>query len=327
MNLRKIKHMLYLKKELRLANIEHFFSHKKNVKIRIVSTTKWAYKCGEDVLILRELKKQGFDVKIVCYETEKVDKEAIYLIKSIWGYQDNPKKFNDFLKALEKDKVRTINPVRIMKKNIDKEEQYNLFMSYDIPHINSVFISKDKDFLMNVKKCLKKTFVGKIVVVKPSISASGNNTYVLNGTSKNNITLTELEEKFSFFTKKNKLIMQEFIPDVKDGEVSVIALNGKIAYGVRRYPSVFTQNDTVELLKNLDEEIISISKNVLSIPELRKAFYARIDLIKKDNSYLVMEIEYTDPQLFLNVGCSKEETKEHIKLYCEELIKYIEKDS
>ena len=121
--------------------------------------------------------------------------------------------------------------------------------------------------------------------------------------------------------------MQEFIPDVKDGEVSVIALNGKIAYGVRRYPSVFTQNDTVELLKNLDEEIISISKNVLSIPELKKAFYARIDLIKKDNSYLVMEIEYTDPQLFLNVGCSKEETKEHIKLYCKELIKYIEKDS
>ena len=40
-----------------------------------------------------------------------------------------------------------------------------------------------------------------------------------------------------------------------------------------------------------------------------------------------MEIEYTDPQLFLNVGCSKEEAKEHIKLYCKELIKYIEKDS
>ena len=70
MNLRKIKHMLYLKKELGLANIEHFFSHKKNVKIRIVSTTKWAYKCGEDVLILRELKKdpnenKGFFSKFI----------------------------------------------------------------------------------------------------------------------------------------------------------------------------------------------------------------------------------------------------------------------
>lgn len=327
MNLRKIKHTLYLKKEVGLANVEYFFSHKKDIKIRIVSTAKWAYKCGEDVLILRELKRQGFDVKIVCYETEEIDKKAIYLIKSIWGYQDSPKKFNNFLKTLEKDKVRTINPVRIMKRNIDKEEQYNLFMNYDIPHINSVFICKDESFLTNVKKCLKKTFAGKIVVVKPSISASGNNTYVLNGTNKNNITLPELEEKFNFLTKKNKLIIQEFIPDVKNGEVSVIVLNGKITYGVKRYPSVFTKNDTVTLLRNLDEEIISITKKVLNIPELRKAFYARIDLIKKDNSYLVMEIEYTDPQLFLNVGCSKEETREHIKLYCEELIKYIKKDS
>lgn len=327
MNFRKIKHDIYLKKEVVLGNIEYLFSQKKPQKIRIVSTEKWAYKCGEDVLILRELKRNGYDTKIVCYESEVVNPDNIYLIKSIWGYQNNQKKFKKFLNDIEISKAKIINPARIIKKNINKEEQYKLFVDYNIPHINSVFISKDKDFLMNIKKTLKKNFTGKIVVVKPSISASGNNTYILNGTDINNIKLNELEEKFNFLKAKNKLIIQDYIPEVKDGEISVICLNGQVIYAVKRYPSIFTKKNSVTLLDNIDKKIMEITKNILVIPELKKAFYSRIDLIKKDEDYLVMEIEYTDPQLFLNVGCSKQKVKEHVRRYVDELTKYLEKNN
>lgn len=326
MNFRKIKHDIYLKKEVILGNIDYLFSQKKSQKIRIVSSKKWAYKCGEDVLILRELKKKGYNAKIICYEEEIVNPENVYLIKSIWGYQDNQKRFKKFLSNIENNKTTIINPTAIIKNNINKEEQYRLFINYSIPHINSVFINKDKDFLANIKKTLKKNFTGKIVVVKPSISASGNNTYVLNGTDVNNIKLNELEEKFSFLKGKNKLIIQEYIPEVKDGEVSVICLNGQIIYAVKRYPCVFTKKNTITLLDNIDKKIVEITINILNIPELKKAFYARIDLIRREDFYLVMEIEYTDPQLFLNIGCSKQKVKEHVSRYIDELTKYLEKN-
>lgn len=325
MNVRRIKHNLYLKKEQLVGMVAYFFSPKKKIKIRIVSSKKWAYKVSEDILILNELRKRGIETKIVPYEDLEVEKEAIYLIKSIWGYQDNPKEFRIFLNRLELKKAIVINNLKIIQNNINKEEQYKLFLNYDIPHINSAFIAKDKDFLANVKKCLKQNFTGKIVVVKPSISASGNNTYILNGTNERSIELKDLETKFTFLNKKNKLIIQDFIPEVKDGEVSVICLNGKISYAVRRYPSVFTKENNIELIDSIDEKIKEITQSILNIKELKNAFYARIDFIKNDNSYIVMELEYTDPQLFLNVGCSKKETMKHVNNYCDELIAYLKK--
>ena len=84
-----------------------------------------------------------------------------------------------------------------------------------------------------------------------------------------------------------------------------------------------TKENNIELIDSIDEKIKEITQSILNIKELKNAFYARIDFIKNDNSYIVMELEYTDPQLFLNVGCSKKVTMKHVNNYCDELIAYL----
>jgi len=325
MNIKKLKHKIYLEKELIHSSIQYLFSKKRKMKIRIISSRKWKNKCGEDVLICSYLRKLGIDTKIIAFEDMQVCPDAFYVIKSIWGYQEKQELFSKYLKLLEVNKIKVINPLDIIRNNIDKEKQYQLFLKYDIPHIKSFFLENNSSLTENIKRLLEEEFYGKKVVVKPSISASGNHTFILNGNGKNSIKIEDIEKHFHFLDGDNKLILQEYIEGVKDGELSVIYFNKKFSHAIKRYPMVFTEKNSMKQSKQVDTKVMILCDKIVNIPELKKAFCARFDFVKNGLDDYIMEIEYTDPQLFLNIGCSKDTTRINVRRYCLELVNYIEK--
>ena len=49
----------------------------------------------------------------------------------------------------------------------------------------------------------------------------------------------------------------------------------------------------------MDKKIIDNVKKVISIDEYKEAVFMRVDFVKDDNDYKVMEVELVDPNLFI----------------------------
>ncbi|MEG0794678.1 MAG: hypothetical protein RSG95_02650, partial [Bacilli bacterium] len=134
--IRNIKFML-----LKLNNMIVVLTHKKNFNksVAIVSCNKWVLKVKEDWLLKNALNKLNVNVDIISWEDESLDykKYDALIIRSIWGYQDNSIKFNNWLDSLLKNNIKVFNDVSIVKPNLNKYEQFKLLKKYNIPCINT----------------------------------------------------------------------------------------------------------------------------------------------------------------------------------------------
>ena len=164
--------------------------------------------------------------------------------------------------------------------NIDKKKQYQILKENDISTIDTIFLDNIKEYKYN----------GEKIVIKPAISASGDNTFIINN-------VNDLEN----IKNLNNIMIQPFIDGVNDGEVSVIVIDKKIKYGIKRFPGVFTKYKKEEYISinDLIKEIINTVNNIILIKEYKEAVFMRIDFILDNNCYKVMEVELVDPNLFI----------------------------
>lgn len=292
-----------------------------NKKVAIVSCDKWVGKVKEDELLKFELNKLLVDVDIISWQDNTVDysKYDAIIIRSLWGYQDYIEEFVDYLDKLKKEKVKVFNSVEILKDNLNKYEQFKILGKYDIPHIETFFLKKDE--LDKVKDINKEH---KDLVVKPIISGSGNNTFIISDTiEKNNIKVAEVTDRFSNVLNEvnNYLMVQPFVKEIDDGEISVVLIDNKVSHIVVRNTSVFNNKGSISVvgLDAMDDKMKSIVDRCSNINEYKSALYMRVDLVKIDDDYKVMELELVEPQLFLGFRKTKKQLVDFAKAIKEKI--------
>lgn len=292
-----------------------------NKKVAIVSCDKWVGKVKEDELLKFELNKLLVDVDIISWQDNTVDysKYDAIIIRSLWGYQDYIEEFVDYLDKLKKEKVKVFNSVEILKDNLNKYEQFKILDKYDIPHIETFFLKKDE--LDKVKDINKEH---KDLVVKPIISGSGNNTFIISDTiEKNNIKVAEVTDRFSNVLNEvnNYLMVQPFVNEIDDGEISVVLIDNKVSHIVVRNTSVFNNKGSISVvgLDAMDDKMKSIVDRCSNINEYKSALYMRVDLVKIDDDYKVMELELVEPQLFLGFRKTKKQLVDFAKAIKEKI--------
>ncbi len=269
--------------------------------IYIASLKKYVGKVQEDILTCEHLMSVRGDVKIKdFYEIETIaTKDDIIMLKSIWGYHENPNKFITTLKKLEKNKVKLINDYKYVYWNIDKYKYLQelayigVVPTYLLPPNKMNSIGDIHIFIDDI--CRKNFFPA--VVVKPAISASGflTNKYRF---KKNN---TEILKKI-YENKEIKFIIQPYRPSISRGEISLVILNGNQCYGIHRFPGILKDKKEPLILpiesvpdniKDMGEQVfIFFKKRFHEIPSI-----CRIDFVKYQNKYEIIEVELIDPSL------------------------------
>lgn len=288
--------------KVNLYSLFKYSNKKKNVAI--LSSKKWQNKVTDDILLKQELIKNNLNATIIAWdEGNDYSKYDLAIIRSIWGYEEDVKRFEEFLDTLTKNNVTILNNVSIMQNNYYKEKQFELLDKYDIPHIKTAFIPENsKDIAAIVKENMENE-----MIIKPSISASGKNTYLLNSNSerKNTISLSEVNSKYKEINKTTSLMLQPFIKEIDDGEISLIYIDGKFSHAIKRFPSIFNDTKGVSYLADVPKKLLDLGDKVLEIKEYQGALYERIDVVKKDNEYIVMELELVEPALFIKEVSNK----------------------
>lgn len=301
-------------------------SNSYNKLVAIVSCDKWKNKSLEDLYLKHSLNKQNCKVDIISWEDKTIDysKYDLIIIRSIWGFQENKTKFENWLNMLETQKIKVLNPINVIKNNYDKEIQFDILNKYNIETIKTFFLPINKNIksrILDLKT--NNDLENNLIVLKPTISEGSKDVYLVGDNRyefNNIIDINEVYNKYK--NNKSKLMVQPFMKEIFDGEYSICCINNKITHGIIKYKNAFTKTNMIKYIPadKIDHKIIEIVNNILNIKEYKDNLFLRIDFVKQEKKFLVMEVELLDPNLFLEFIADRKKRKEILNFFAEQII-------
>jgi len=274
------------------------------MKIAILTCSEMPDMLPYDLEVIELLKEKGVETEVLIWdeilEKDSLNNFDLVLVRTIWDYYKKVDKFMKFLNLLEESRVRVLNPIDIVRWNMDKKYLQELQNEgFDI--IPTIFNFGDPgSFDEAVDRGWKK------MILKPMISAGSYHTFVLEEGER--LLFDELLDKHY---KNRPFMLQEFIPEISEGEISTITLtnpdNAEVedfSYSVTKVPKkgdyrvqfnfggVYSVGDVNPKIKSISERITSRFGNSL--------LYQRLDGLWRDGKFLIMEIELIEPDIYLN---------------------------
>lgn len=219
----------------------------------------------------------------------------ILIIRSIWDYHLHPVEFVQWLTYLEENKIRTLNPVRILQRNHHKFYLRDLEQQ-GIRIIPTLFITHTADLKLP----------GGIIrdwqraVIKPAISASGYMTRVFSFAE-----ISDVEGDFKNAAAQRDMLVQQFIPAVQEvGELSMIFFNRIYSHAILKKPEagefrVQEEYGGKSTPFHPQQAIIDVGNKILTLFD-QELLYARVDGLVIEGEFILMEVELIEPDLFLD---------------------------
>lgn len=263
------------------------------MKVAIVSSLEHCNKISEDKGLKSALQKYGIESDIVAWESKDTE-WTIYdaaILRSAWGYHKKYDEFIQWMDHLDTCGVRLINSTNMVRWNIHKDLQLDTLRTLGIPVI-PYSITNSADINIAI---LKKQFNTNKIVLKPTVSASGTDTYILGDSlSRNTIVPADIATIF----KNRQIIAQPYLENIIYGEYALVYIGGQFSHAVIRFPGIFAQKQSSVYIEKLTvpAKILGLAENCAR--KMNQHFgstpaYARYDIVDG----IIMEVELAEPDL------------------------------
>lgn len=243
-----------------------------------------------DALVARGAIVQAVPWDIDFSDWQQFDK---VVLRSCWNYHLHPDKFLTWLSNMKRQHVKLINSIEVARWNLHKSYLEKLSrQGVTLPE--TVWLSKGDSIVL--QELLLARGWNK-AVVKPAISATAYKTF-----------LTSVDDSakhqgiFNDVLKNNDVLVQQFIPEVHQGEWSLIFLDKQFSHAVLKKPkagdfrvqddyggTAHSQQPTADIIQQAEKILSLISEQLL---------YTRVDGVVVNNQFLLMELELIEPVLF-----------------------------
>jgi len=252
-----------------------------------------------DHLIDEPLRDFGWETVEVSWRDANVkwDQYDVVVIRSTWDYQSDPNAFVACLKKIESSKAVLENSFNLVTWNISKDYLKDL-QEKDIPIVPTHWLTAyDHQSLM----ASFDSFTTDEIVIKPLVSANADDTYRLNKEQAE----SQKQQLQSVFASKPHMIQPFLSEIVYEGEYSLFYFNGQYSHCIVKVPKrgdFRVQEEHGGVLRSVDPhpKLLQLSEKVIAaLPE--SSLYARIDLVRTDTGFAVMEIELIEPSLYFNM--------------------------
>jgi glutathione synthase/RimK-type ligase-like ATP-grasp enzyme len=141
------------------------------------------------------------------------------------------------------------------------------------------------------------------VVVKPAVSASAHNTWLVGSA-----TLPD-DGKLARKMKGEAFLVQQFIPEIQtQGEISFAYIDGQYSHAALKRPAVGDfrvqqeHGGSSELFVPSADLLKQVDAIVGAVPQVRNSLYCRIDVVERAGKLLLMELELIEPELYLTLA-------------------------
>ncbi len=223
-------------------------------------------------------------------KNEDWSKFDLVIIRSTWDYQ---KKWKSFIKVLEDIQLKTLlaNSLDAVLWNVNKKYLKEL-------EDNGFRIVKSMFYDEPIGKDWYPKNLGDKLVLKPQISANADNTFILN----------DYEDYTRYISQfvNCPYILQPYLGSIeKIGELSMFYFNGRYSHAVQKVPKLgdfrvqeehggkIYSIEPSENALNMGNSIISFLNN-----KFKQLLFTRIDLVKFQEKWAIMEIELIEPSMY-----------------------------
>lgn len=228
-----------------------------------------------------------------------IDLQTIDLLvfRSCWNYHYHADAFATWLNQLEAQHIPVMNPVPLIRWNLDK--RYLQFLeAAGVPIVPTLFTAAgDHDWPEKTRQTPWSEWV-----IKPVVSAWGANTYRLRRAE-----LADYIEKLNPHAQETGLMIQPFVPEIAAGEWSLVYYRYR---GETVFSHAFLKQPAAGAFLS-HEEFGARWTPVEASSALRKAaqkalavlptdwLYARVDGVQVEGALWLMELEVFEPSLYL----------------------------
>jgi glutathione synthase/RimK-type ligase-like ATP-grasp enzyme len=264
--------------------------------IALVTCKEYPSLCDDDRLLLKPLEQEGYSPQIVIWDDPHVDwKQFKFIInRSTWDFYKNIDAFRLWLSGLEKQKTKTFNSISVIRRNVNKSAYLKDLHKRNIPIIPTEFVPRASQ--PDLKEIMESNEWNS-VVVKPGHGGSGY------GVTKIDIQdVHRSQTKVDSLLKKDAILIQQYVPDIDEGEYSFIFFGDSFSHCVLKTPKrgEYRTNYAyggIWKIFHAPEQFIQQARKVLeAVPS--PLLYARVDMINVKGTLLLNELELSDPMLF-----------------------------
>lgn len=251
---------------------------------------------SDDLLSVPFLADAGIEVLPIIWETSGLDELMScsgFIFRSVWNYHRQYQKFLSWCEKLETLNVPIFNSPEIMKWNIRKD--YLLELAQKGVLVPQTRILHGIDGIEHAMA----SFDCEQLVVKPTISLNGHDTYLFSATD-----LEGIRKACKDILTERTVILQEYLREITTGgELSFIFFNGEFSHVLRKIPAKGEFRIHVEYGGNRiafspTADQVAQARGILKASEL-DTLYARVDVVEKDKKLYLIELELLDPMLYL----------------------------
>lgn len=263
-------------------------------KIGLITSVDDPNLCADDRLVLPHLLKLGIEAHPFIWDRDQnFDVYEALVFRSCWNYHRKYDEFLMWLDRLEKSGKKVLNPVVDSRWNLHKKYLFTL-KEKGIPVPETILIPKNSPY--DLKKLLTGIKADKLVI-KPAVSMNG-----LETTLRQRSEISLIETDLGIILQDRDAFIQEFIPEIKEGEISLVYLHGKFSHASRKIPAenefrVHNEYGGRKVPFLPDDKLLHEIQKIISLkPHL---LFSRVDIALIKDSWTLIEWEIIDPMLYL----------------------------
>lgn len=243
---------------------------------------------GDGPALLAALAAAGVDASVAVWDDADVDWSSydLVVVRSTWDYIERREEFLAWADTVP----RLANPAGVLAWNTDKRYLADLAEA-GVPVVPTDFVSPGEPFTAPTYEH----------VVKPSVSAGSADTLRFAAGADSTPHATALLEA------GRTVMVQPYQGAIDDaGETAVLLFRGEHSHAAGKAPilsgTLADPSDVAITPREASASELEVARlAVAAVPGVEPLLYARVDLVPgPDGSPLLMELEITEPQLFLD---------------------------
>jgi len=274
-------------------------------KIAFVTYTSKPDFAPDDLEVVHALNLRGVQVQAIPWDGNFTDWNSFDLVvlRSCWNYHLNLQNFLSWLDKLQSNQINLFNPVSTVCWNLHKKYLAEL-KRQGVPLPPTQWLTKGAT--VNLKELLQQKGWNQ-AVVKPAISATAHNTFVVSPKD-----VAQHQPIMNQLLDQSDLLIQQFVPEIEEGEYSLIFFHKKFSHAVLKKPKAGdfrVQDDFGGSYSSIEpsDRLIKQASSILTHIQ-DPLLYARVDGVIVNDQFLLMELELIEPVLFFNYAPHAVET-------------------
>ena len=213
------------------------------------------------------------------------------VIRSAWNYHIHYREFTSWLDTLEQQKIYVWNAVPTLRWNTMKT-YFSAMIDRGIPMVPTQVIT-DASFI-------PETFPSwTTIVVKPAVSASSYETKIYDSHNRKQ-WLPHIQR----LLKTGPALVQQYMTSIDEGEYSFMFFNKTYSHAVLKIP----KKGDFRIQEEYGGRVIPVKPSFAHVQAAGSVLkhiseplmYARVDGLVINGSFILMEVELCEPELFLH---------------------------